>query len=217
MRWDSRRDLPECAQTVAVDGLFGRAIGVRPWLLKAALVTVGVGALTAGAWMSVPFFPVPMTLQTLAVLLVAGLLGPKLGVASVAGYLALGLSGAPVFASGIGGLAKLFGPTGGYLVAFLPAAFLMGLAGWRSRRIVGGALSALRRLGMLTAGAIVAEVVVFTVGVWWLALYTGSDVSTAVSLGLTPFILGDLLKVSLGIGAVYCGRNLLARWGSLPL
>ena len=80
--------------------------GVR----RLVLVMVGVGLLTASAYLSVPFYPVPLTMQTLAVLLIGGLLGPTLGASSVAGYLALGAAGAPVFHNGLGGAAVLVGP-----------------------------------------------------------------------------------------------------------
>ena len=103
-------------------------LAARPIAAATASVAAGVGILTASAWLSVPFYPVPLTMQTLAVLLIGGLLGSRLGVATVASYLALGLAGAPVFHGGTGGPAVLPGPTGGYLVGFLPAAFLMGWA-----------------------------------------------------------------------------------------
>lgn len=106
---------------------------------KLALAAAAIGLLSASAWLSVPFFPVPLTMQTLAVLLVGGLLGPKLGASSVAGYIALGAAGAPVFHNGLGGPAVLAGPTGGYLVGFIAAAFLMGLAAKWAGRLGGNA------------------------------------------------------------------------------
>jgi len=107
------------AEALAVDARQTVGAGTRPAVVGVALVAAGIGVLTAGALLSVPFYPVPMTMQTLAVLLVGGLLGPKLGVAAVAGYLALGLAGAPVFHAGLSGPAVLMGPTGGYLAGFL--------------------------------------------------------------------------------------------------
>jgi biotin transport system substrate-specific component len=110
-----------------VDLLLGEAIrSVAARRVAAALA--GIGILAASAWLSVPFYPVPLTMQTLAVLLVGGMLGPVSGASAVAGYLALGAMGAPVFHNGLGGILVLAGPTGGYLVGFLPAAFLMGWA-----------------------------------------------------------------------------------------
>ncbi|OFW65121.1 MAG: hypothetical protein A2Y74_08000 [Actinobacteria bacterium RBG_13_63_9] len=186
-------------------------------LLKIALVTAGVGVMTAGAWVSVPFYPVPMTMQTLAVLLVGGLMGPKLGAASVAGYLALGLTGAPVFHNGLGGPAVVAGPTGGYLVGFLPAVVLMGLFARRVRVRASGRNGLLRGLAPLAFGAVLAEVAIYALGVPWLALFVELDLGQAIAAGVVPFILGDLLKMLVAIGAVRGGRSLLARWGSLPL
>jgi biotin transport system substrate-specific component len=202
---------------IAVDGSSGRVLVVRPVLAKVALVAAGVGVMTAGAWVSAPFYPVPMTMQTLAVLLVGGLLGPKLGAAAVAGYLALGLTGAPVFHNGLGGPAVMAGPTGGYLVGFLAAAFLMGLFARRAQVRTSGRKGLLRGLAPLAVGAVLAEVAIYALGVPWLALFVGLDLGQALAAGVVPFILGDLLKMAVAIGAVRGGRSLLARWGSLPL
>jgi biotin transport system substrate-specific component len=191
-------------------------VAVRPAVLGLGLVVAGIGMLTAGAWVSVPFYPVPMTMQTLAVLLVGGLLGPRLGSASVAGYLALGLAGAPVFHSGLSGPAVLAGPTGGYLVGFLLAALLMGSVAARAGAPASGRTRSLRRLVALAVGALLAEVAIYAAGVPWLALVAGLDLGGAVAVGVVPFILGDLLKVAVAIGAVRGGRSALARWGALP-
>jgi biotin transport system substrate-specific component len=194
---------------------------VRPGLLKVALVTAGVGLLTAGAWISIPFYPVPMTMQTLAVLVVGGLLGPKLGSLSVATYLVLGFSGAPVFHNGLGGLAMLAGPTAGYLFGFVPAAFLMGLVSRRGGDSVDGVVGALRRLGRLAAGAVLAEAAIYAFGLPWLAVWLvvagGRGAEATFSVGLAPFILGDLVKMAVAVTVVYGGRNVLGRWRSLPL
>ena len=189
--------------------------GSQRMVLGALLVVAGIGVLTASAWLSVPFFPVPLTMQTLAVLLVGGLLGPKRGLAAVAGYLALGLAGAPVFHGGLGGPAVLLGPTGGYLVGFLPAALLMGLA---ARWALRGArqLRPLGQLLVLAAGAVSAEVAIYCLGVPWLALFAGLGLGEAAAVGFVPFLLGDLLKAAVAVGAVRGGRSALARWGSLP-
>ncbi len=101
---------------------------------KATMVMAAVGLLSASAYLSVPFFPVPLTMQTLAVLLIGGMLGPMLGASAVAGYIALGMAGAPVFHNGLAGPAVLAGPTGGYLIGFIAAAFVMGIAvQWAAR------------------------------------------------------------------------------------
>jgi biotin transport system substrate-specific component len=185
---------------------------------KAALVLAGVGILAASAWLSVPFYPVPLTMQTLAVLLIGGMLGPVLGVSAVAGYLALGAIGAPVFHNGLGGLAVLGGPTGGYLVGFLLAAFLMGWAarlagparpghtGIRARARAG------RRLILLALGAIAASAAIYAVGLPWLALVAHLGFQKTIDVGLVPFLLGDALKAAVAVGAVYLGNKALSQW-----
>jgi biotin transport system substrate-specific component len=206
----------EGTQTIAADARGARALMVRPMLLKIALVTTGVGVLAASAWISVPFYPVPMTLQTLGVLLVGGFLGPRLGVASVTSYLALGLAGAPVFHSGLGGPALLAGPTGGYLMGFVLAALLMGLASRRSWTLSASPLGRLQKVTLLVGGALMAGAAIYALGLPWLAFTTVKDAGTAVTVGLVPFLLGDLVKTAVAVTAVYGGKNLLERKGPLP-
>jgi biotin transport system substrate-specific component len=140
-----------------------RSIAAR----KAVLVLAGIGILAASAWLSVPFYPVPLTMQTLAVLLIGGALGPAMGVSSVIGYLALGAAGAPVFHGGLGGAIVLAGPTGGYLVGFIPAVFVMGWAAHLAGRRTAGASTraAVRRMVVLAAGALLASAVIYLIGV----------------------------------------------------
>ena len=206
---------------VAVQSADPRALlgaAARPTALAAALVLAGVAVLSAAAWLSVPFYPVPLTMQTLGVLVVAGLLGPRLGVAAVASYLALGLAGAPVFHAGLGGPAVLLGPTGGYLVGFLPAALLMGLLAQRARRSGLGARGSLWTMVRLAAGALLAEAAIYALGVPWLAAaYTGGSLRHAVVVGLLPYLLGDLLKMAVAVGAIKMGSQALGRRGLLPL
>lgn len=189
-------------------------VAVGPVLLKIALVGAGVGMLTAGSWLSVPFYPVPLTMQTLAVLLVGGLLGPRLGVAAVLSYLAVGFAGAPVFHNGLGGLVILLGPTGGYLLGFVPAAFLMGLV---VQRVRDGSTSwakkrPFKELGVLTAGALLAEIAMYAFALPWLAaVYLGGDLHQALVVGLLPYLLGDALKLMVAVGALRLAR-LPERW-----
>ncbi len=199
---------------------------------KAGLVLAGIGILAASAWLSVPFYPVPLTMQTLAVLLIGGAMGPVLGVSAVASYLVLGALGAPVFHNGLGGMLVVAGPTGGYLLGFLPAVFLMG---WAARlsgttrpggtgrpagraRLSGrgsGRGSALRRLSILAVGALAASAAIYALGVPWLSFVGGLGLERALAVGLVPFILGDLLKAAVAVGAVYLGGRALSRRGSL--
>jgi biotin transport system substrate-specific component len=187
---------------------------------RIAIVLAAMGLLTASAYLSVPFYPVPLTMQTLAVLLIGGLLGPVAGASSVAAYLALGAAGAPVFHNGLGGAAVLAGPTGGYLVGFVAAAFIMGVAvrwGARvSRRgVTGATLTGWRSLGILALGVAAASAVIYAVGVPWLAVFTGGGLGSAFALGAVPFLLGDLLKGAVAVGALCVGGKALARRGML--
>jgi biotin transport system substrate-specific component len=168
--------------------------------------------LAASAWLSVPFYPVPLTMQTLAVLLIGGMLGPALGVSAVAGYLALGAIGAPVFHGGLGGVLVLAGPTGGYLAGFLPAVFVMGWAARLAGPAARGHGAAARRLFVLALGAAAASAAVYALGIPWLALFGGLGLQRAVAVGLVPFLLGDALKAAVAVGAVYLGRRALFQW-----
>ena len=156
-----------------------RAIGILVFAMATAF----------GAKIAIPLpgTPVPFTLQVLAVLLAGAVLGPRLGAASQALYLAVGAMGAPVFAAG-GGLAYLLGPTGGYLLAFPVAAFAVGI-------IAGD-----RDAGMLRllAGLITGVAVIHAGGASWLALVTG-DPGLAVTAGIVPFLWNDLVEVALAL------------------
>ncbi len=157
-----------------------------PLARKIGLTLAATALITLSAKVQVPFWPVPMTLHTLAVMLIALSLGPRLGVAAMASYLALGAAGWPVFSGsperGIG-LAYMAGPTGGYLLGCLIAA---GLTGWLAQ---GRAMSG-RVLAML-AGL----VAIYLPGLVWLSLYVPAP--RLIAAGFTPFILGDLVKVAL--------------------
>jgi biotin transport system substrate-specific component len=155
-------------------------------------------ALAAQVAVPVPFSPVPMTLQPLAVLAVGGLLGAGGGVAALVAYLGLGMAGLPVFAGGAGGAVHLVGPTGGYLLAFPVAAGVTGA-------LVGRAPGVLRALGACALGMIVIHVG----GVAQLALL-GGDAAAAFRVGFLPFVTGDLLKVGLA-AAVILGLGPMAR------
>lgn len=140
-------------------------------------------AISAKIALPIPGTPVPFTFGPLAVLLAGALLGARLGAASQIVYLTAGVAGLPVFTAG-GGAAYLLGPTGGYLMAYPVAAFLVGaLAG----------ASVLRTLGGLLAGL----AVIYAGGVAWLAVM--GEASLAIALGLMPFLLPDLVKVLLAL------------------
>ena len=128
-------------------------------LHKVAAVGLGIAILTLASKVQVPFWPVPMTLQTLAVLLIGATAGMRLGATTVLAWLGLGAAGAPVFATGAG-LAYMMGPTGGYLAGFLLAAVVVGYLADR-----GHGRTILSALAMLLAG----EVAIYAIGLGWLS------------------------------------------------
>jgi biotin transport system substrate-specific component len=164
-----------------------------------AAVLVGSLLLAVSAHVAVPFWPVPITLQTLAVLLIGAALGPRLAAATVVAYIGEGLLGLPVFSQG-GGVAALVGPTGGYIAGFLPAAVLVGLAARR------GWLTVVWRAAAIF---VLADAVVFAFGLSWLSLAIGP--SKAIAAGLTPFLLGEVIKIGLAMALVQLWQGLRAR------
>jgi biotin transport system substrate-specific component len=158
--------------------------------VAAGLAALAV-ALSAQVVVPVPFSPVPMTLQPLAVLAVGGLLGPIGSVSALILYIALGAIGLPVFAGGGSGFLRLVGPTGGYLLAFPVAAGLTGALVGRVPR------SPLRVLLACALGM----VIIHAGGVAQLALL-GGDPSLALRVGFVPFLTGDLVKVGLAAALI---------------
>jgi biotin transport system substrate-specific component len=154
---------------------------------KIGLVTLGVLLLAISAKVQVPFWPVPMTLQTLVVLLIGATAGVRLGGATLLAYLAAGTAGLPVFASGAGPL-YMVGPTGGYLAGFLVAGVAVGYLADR-----GYGRTLLSALAMFVVG----ELLIFALGTGWLASFIG--VEKAVAAGLVPFIPAEILKVALAM------------------
>src|ERR671910_1051854 len=133
----------------------------RSWLFDAALIVVFSAFVALTAQVEIPLRPVPITLQTLGVLLTGALLGSSRGVLALLLYLAEGAVGLPVFAGGAAGLAYMLGPTGGYLVGFVLAA---GLVGWLAERGWG------RRLVWTALAMAIGNLVIYALGVAWLAV-----------------------------------------------
>jgi len=177
--------MPVSARAVALPALRSRAL--------AALAGALAVALAAQVAVPLPGTPVPLSLAPLAVVLVGGLLGARVGAAALVTYLVMGAAGLPVFAPvGLPGVARLFGPTGGYLLAYPVAAALAGVVtargtGW-ARALTAPALGILA----IHAG-----------GAAQLLALTGSA-SLAVALGTLPFVAGDLLKI--GVAALVLRR-----------
>ena len=168
-------------------------------ITKGLLIFGGALFLAALAQVAIPVpgSPVPVTGQTLGVLLLATAYGANLGASTFALYLLIGLAGAPVFANQGHGLERLIGPTGGYLVGMLIASWVLGaLAGrkWDQRF-----LSAITTM-------FIGNIIIFTFGLIWLHEYTGKDWAWTFGAGLTPFIFGEILKI------VIAGTSLPALW-----
>ncbi|KXG88056.1 biotin transporter BioY [Agrobacterium bohemicum] len=159
-------------------------------------VITGVALMTLAAKVQIPFWPVPMTLHSMAALGFAVVLGPRMATAIFVGYLAAGAAGLPVFSGtperGIG-IAYMMGPTGGYLAGYLVAC---GLTGWLAagKGVIG-------RFGAMLAGL----GVVYALGIAWLALYVPAD--KLLAAGVLPFLMGDLVK----IGIVALGSLMLSK------
>lgn len=155
------------------------------------LAFAGSLLVAASAQLTVPLWPVPMTMQTFAIVLVGAAYGWRLGGATLALYLAEGALGLPVFAGGAGNIASFAGPTGGYLVAFVPAAALVGWLvemGW-GKSIVMTALAMCLGTAIIFAG-----------GLSWLSTFTGFE--RAVEVGMLPFLPGAVLKIGLAMAVL---------------
>ncbi len=169
-------------------GLLREAIWIGGGVLLTALLTR----------IEIPLTPVPITGQTFAVLLVGALLGSKRGALSMIAYIGAGLAGAPVFSHGGWGLSHLAGPTGGYLVGFVIAAFLVGKLserGWD------------RRLSRTVFAMAFGTTAIYIAGCLWLAQSVGWN--AVLEVGVLPFLIGDGLKVVLAAIALPSGWAIL--------
>lgn len=165
-------------------------------------MALGAGLIAAAAQVSIPlpFTPVPITGQTFAVLLVGSSLGTVRGGASGSLYLLVGLLGVPVYADGTGGWDVVSGASGGYLIAFPIAAALAGrLAERRWDRRFSSAVGA-----MLTG-----NVVIYLIGLPWLAVVLDTGLERTLELGFYPFVVGDMLKVYLAAALLPTAWRLL--------
>ena len=160
-------------------------------LLRDVLLVVGAAALTglaAQVLIPLPFTPVPITLQTFTVLLSGAALGPVRGTASMLLYLAVGVAGFGWFAEGRSGMAF---PSFGYIVGFVVAAALVGALARR-----GADRGVLGTIGLMVAG----NLVIYAIGLPWLMAALGVDLARGLELGVTPFLIGDALKIALAAG-----------------
>lgn len=165
--------------------------------LMAALIAVG-------AFVAIPMGPVPIVLQNFFVMLTGLLLGPRRALAAIGLYLLAGALGLPVFAGGTGGLGRLTGPTGGYLIGYLPAVAVIGAI---SR--TGGGRAWIDVLAMATGMALV-----YGLGLVWLKILTSMTVSKTLAVGLLPFLPGDVLKIAAAVPVVRALRPLIQKGGA---
>ncbi len=171
----------------------------QSWLREALLVIGGsiFIALFAHIAIPLPFTPVPLSLQMNACLFLGILLGSKRAAAAVVLFLIQGACGLPVFSTGASGIAKLFGPTGGYLLGYVAGAYLVGYL-WEKAKVQ----STTRAFLAMAAG----NLVVYALGVFHLSQFVG--LNRALLLGVAPFIIGDLLKLFLGVRTLRLARHI---------
>jgi biotin transport system substrate-specific component len=174
-------------------------VGSSPAVRAIVLALIGTALLTLSAKIQVPFWPVPMTMQTFVVLVLGMAYGWRLAGATVLLYLAQGAIGLPVFAAG-GGIAYFAGPTAGYLAGFLLAAVVVG---WLAEH--GWDRSVPRTLGAMLIGT----AIIFACGIAWLGTLIG--LRQAIGAGLVPFLLGEAVKIALATAILPFAWRLLQR------
>jgi biotin transport system substrate-specific component len=169
---------------------FGPSGGTALRIKQALMVVLGIMALAIFAKVKIPMWPVPITMGTFAVLTIGATYGPRLGLATILGYMIIGALGLDVFAGSSAeayGLTYMIGGTGGYLVGYVFATLVLGLAaraGWD------------RSVLMMAFAMLLGNVLIYVPGVAWLGVLYGFD-QPILAWGLTPFLIGDALKLVL--------------------
>ncbi len=165
---------------------------------RVVIIALLAALIVAGAYISIPIGPVPITLQTLFILLAGLLGGRRIGIPAVAVYLALGAMGLPVFSGGTGGFARFFSPTGGFLLSWLPAVAIAGICsdiGYRPASQEGQTATKKHLLWMIL-GAVSATIIIYAIGLPILKLNLDFSWSKTIAIGMLPFLPGDLLKLA---------------------
>ena len=191
---------------VKADTLMGAALAPLDSVRSAGLVILFSLFIAAAAQFSIHIGPIPITGQSIAVLLTGALLGSRMGAAAVIAYLIEGAVGLPFFApGGAPGILRFLGPTGGYLVAFPAAAFITGAFaehGWDKRYHTAVAAMAIGSLIILLGG-------------WaWFAILTNTPPVAAFKIAVWPYLAGDVIKIALGAAVLPTGWALLKRKAS---
>jgi biotin transport system substrate-specific component len=164
-------------------------IGSAASLRMTVYASLMAALVAAGAYLAIPIGPVPIVLQNLFVFLSGLLLGPRWGAASIGDYLLAGSLGLPVFAGGVGGIGRFVGPTGGYLLGFLPAVYVIG---WISN-------GSKKHWVMDIIAMVCGSLIIYVFGVSWLKKLTGMTLAKTLTLGMFPFIPGDILKIAVAV------------------
>ncbi len=197
------------AQTLQYPTLASRFWVDRAWTRNIVLVLAGTALLTISAKVKIPFYPVPLTMQTFIVLAFAMACGWKIASTTLFSYLTCGAMGLPVFAGtpekGIG-IAYMLGPTGGYLVGFFLAAVAVG---WLAERGWD------RKLTTTFLAMLIGNIIIYVPGLVWLGSIVGWD-KPVLAWGLTPFLPGDLAKIVLAIIVLPTAWKLIDRNHSQP-
>ena len=170
---------------------FGPSEGTALRVKQVLMVVLGIVALSILAKVKIPMWPVPITMGTFAVLTIGATYGPRLGLATILGYMIIGALGFDVFAGSsaeTAGLTYMMGGTGGYLVGYVLATLALGYAaraGW-DRSVV-----------LMAVALLIANALIYLPGVAWLSVLYGNGLAWAVEVGVTPFLIGDGLKLGL--------------------
>ena len=172
---------------VLIDVILKPQISKRSMVIvQLSLIITGTLLLGASALIKVPLYPVPITGQTLIVLLIGMTYGPRLGGITIATYLLEGALGLPVFAGGAFGITELFSPSGGYLLGFLIAAVVMGFL---AERGMG------QNIFNTVSAMLIGNIIIYMFGVVWLSGFIG--VKHAIEFGFWPFLIGDVIKIAI--------------------
>ena len=155
--------------------------------LDAAYIAIGAALIAVCSWISIPW-TVPFTMQTFGVFFVLLLLGGIRGTISIVVYILMGLVGVPVFSGFSGGFQKLAGVTGGYLIGYLPCAFLAGLGAERAEQE--------GRKWLLPVMMVIGTAVLYAIGTAWFMIQTGTALGAALSMCVLPFLPGDAAKIA---------------------
>ena len=183
---------------------FGATEGAALRLRQAALVVLGIAVLAIAAKIKVPMWPVPITMGTFAVLTIGVAYGPRLGLATILGYMIIGALGFDVFAGSSAqayGLEYMMGGTGGYLVGYVLATLALGTlarAGWD------------RSVGKMAGAMLLGNALIYVPGLIWLGMLYGWD-KPILQWGLTPFLLGDAIKLALAAVLLPAAWKLVGR------